>query len=203
MRIPLSIVLMLLSVASVALADAPPAPDVAAPASVRGTLVRVEGRTLIVQTGQGDQSKEVELLLGEAAELRLDGKPAEPKDLQPGTFIDAVRIGARGRAPERLIVTASRPGLGGTVVRVEGMKLILRTAASDSPAKEVVIDTDENTRVRLADRSEAKLADLKPDMTVRVFPAKGTAERIYVSRPVPAEPSKSPAKGASKDASRP
>ncbi len=180
MRIKALAVLFLLCAVDVAsFRAASAASDTPASTTVRGTLVRAAGRTLIVQTRQGEQVKEVELVLGEDAELRLDGRPVKIRDLQPGMFIDATRLAANGRLPEHLVVAASRPGLGGTVVRVEGTKLIIRTDL----AKEVFVETDEKTRIRRADRSEAKLADLKPGMTVRVFPATGKAERIYITRP--------------------
>src|SRR3954462_10437412 len=105
MKAKLLTAILLLCCGSVALGQSSPsASGAAAPAAaVRGTLVRVEGHTLVVKVQQGDKAKDVELVVGENVELRLDGKPVELKDLQPGTFIDAVRIAARGRMPERLI----------------------------------------------------------------------------------------------------
>ena len=84
----------------------------------------------------------------------------------------------------------------GTLVKVDGNNLVVmakamrmttsrtgdesRTTVTLDPAaepKEVTVATDDKTVVTLDDK-DAKLADLKADMFVRITPATGTAEKV-------------------------
>jgi hypothetical protein len=73
--------------------------------------------------------------------------------------------------------------LRGTVVKVDGTKVIISTRASkDAEAKEVTVETDKDTKVIIGDK-EAKLEDLKKDMRVQVTPDTGTAVEIKARAP--------------------
>jgi hypothetical protein len=76
-------------------------------------------------------------------------------------------------------------GIGGKIVKVDGAKITVKTRAHrGEDAKEVVVTTDDKTTVTLDDK-DAKVADLKVDMFVRVSPAEGTATKIVASTKMP------------------
>lgn len=75
--------------------------------------------------------------------------------------------GDAGRRPENAIF--------GTVVKVDGTNLIIKTGGKDG--KEVTVATDANTKVTI-DGNDAKLADLKPGNRVVVTPKEGVAKEI-------------------------
>ena len=70
--------------------------------------------------------------------------------------------------------------LVGKVVKVEGEKVIVKTG--DKEPKEVTVTTDAKTKVTV-DGKEAKVADLKANMSVTVTPAEGIAEKIEAKAP--------------------
>ncbi len=77
-------------------------------------------------------------------------------------------------------------GLRGTVVKVDGTNVVVKTmAARGGEAKEVTVATDDKTVVTL-DGKEAKLADLKADVYVSVIPVEGTATKITATTEAPA-----------------
>jgi hypothetical protein len=71
-------------------------------------------------------------------------------------------------------------GVRGSVVKVDGDKLTIKSGGKDA-AKEVVIATDANTKIKDAEGKELKLADLKAGTMVMVSPAEGTAATITVA----------------------
>jgi hypothetical protein len=76
-----------------------------------------------------------------------------------------------------------KPGKGGVrgaVVKVDGDKLTIKSGGKDA-AKEVVIATDANTKIKDAEGKDLKLADLKEGTLVMVSPAEGTAQTITVA----------------------
>jgi hypothetical protein len=73
--------------------------------------------------------------------------------------------------------------LRGTVVKVDGTNVTILTRASkDAEAKEVIVATDEKTKITI-DGKEAKLEDLKKDIRVQVTPDTGTAVEIKARAP--------------------
>ena len=76
---------------------------------------------------------------------------------------------------------AKKPTLQGTVVKVEGNKLVV-LAGKKADAKEVTVETDDKTVV-MVEGQAAKLADLKAGQRVTVTPDTGTAKRIAVPKP--------------------
>lgn len=69
----------------------------------------------------------------------------------------------------------------GTVEKVDGDKVTIKTAGKES--KEVVVATDANTKVKNADGTDGKLADLKEGTNISVSPAEGTAQTITIGAP--------------------
>jgi hypothetical protein len=97
-----------------------------------------------------------------------------------------VAVAAEGDAPKK----TRTPGIWGKIVKVEGTNIVVaaRTRGSED-TKEVTVATDDKTVVTL-DGKEAKLADLKADMFVRITPATGTAEKVIASTKMPERPKK-------------
>ena len=73
--------------------------------------------------------------------------------------------------------------LAGTVVKVDGDKVVVKTGVKD--AKEVTVATDKDTKVTI-DGKDAKVGDLKAGMTATVTPADGVAQKIEAKKPAAA-----------------
>jgi hypothetical protein len=87
-------------------------------------------------------------------------------------------------------VSAQAPPLYGAVVSVdtETWEVIVAAAGERAqPGVEVVVPTDENTKV-IIDSRTATVADLRPGMRVKVFGEGETAEFIQGHVPIPAWP---------------
>jgi hypothetical protein len=69
-------------------------------------------------------------------------------------------------------------GLKGTVVKVDGSKLVI-SSGKKAEAKEVTVETNDKTVITVEGQT-AKLADLKPGQKVVISPETGTAEKIDV-----------------------
>lgn len=76
---------------------------------------------------------------------------------------------------------ASKKGLKGSVVKVDGTKLVI-SAGKKSDPKEVTVETDDKTVITV-DGTAAKLADLKPGQKVTISPDTGTATKIEATAP--------------------
>jgi hypothetical protein len=76
---------------------------------------------------------------------------------------------------------AKKAGLRGSVVKVDGTKLVISTGKK-AEAKEVTIETSDKTVITVEGQT-AKLADLKPGQKVVITPDTGTAEKIDVPAP--------------------
>jgi hypothetical protein len=72
-------------------------------------------------------------------------------------------------------------GLRGTVVKVDGNKLVI-SSGKKAEAKEVTVETDDKTVVTV-EGATAKLADLKPGQRVVISPDTGTAAKVTVPAP--------------------
>src|SRR4051812_29816624 len=78
--------------------------------------------------------------------------------------------------PAKAEKAAKKAGLKGTVVKVDGTKLVVSTGKK-TDAKEVTIETTDKTVITV-DGQAAKLADLKPGQKVVISPETGAAEKI-------------------------
>jgi len=97
-----------------------------------------------------------------------------------------VALAAEGDAPKK----TRTPGIWGKIVKVEGTNIVVASRTRGSTeTKEVTVATDDKTVFTL-DEKEAKLADLKADMFVRITPATGTAEKVIASTKMPERPKK-------------
>src|SRR3954470_1896263 len=81
-------------------------------------------------------------------------------------------------APAKKEKAAKKAGLKGTVVKVDGTKLVVSTGKK-AEAKEVTIETTDKTVITVEGQT-AKLADLKPGQKVVISPETGAAEKIEV-----------------------
>jgi len=143
----------------------------ARPRGVFGTLVKVDGKNLVITTGRGDAAKEVTVATDDKTEFVVDAEPGKLGDLKP-----EMRIRATPDTGTATKVSAMSKGLNGPVVKVDGKNVVIKTGRGDA-AKEVTVVTDEKTKVFVAGKA-ATLADLKADMRVTVLPETGTAAKI-------------------------
>ena len=87
-------------------------------------------------------------------------------------------IGQTGTAPTPA-PTPKPTSLHATLVKVDGENLLVKVAATKTtPAKEMTVATDRKTAFILDYEEGAKLSDLKPDMTLTILPATGTAVTV-------------------------
>src|SRR3954469_10031516 len=84
-------------------------------------------------------------------------------------------------AAEKPAKAAKKAGLKGSVVKVDGTKLVI-SSGKKAEAKEVTVETNDKTVITV-DGVTAKLADLKPGQKVVITPDTGTAEKIDVAAP--------------------
>jgi hypothetical protein len=82
--------------------------------------------------------------------------------------------------PAKAAKAAKKAGLKGSIVKVDGSKLVI-SSGKKSDAKEVTVETDDKTVVTV-EGQPAKLADLKPGQKVVVSPETGTAQTIDVPK---------------------
>jgi hypothetical protein len=86
---------------------------------------------------------------------------------------------AKGDKPAKTEKKAKKAaGVKGTVVKVDGSKLVISTGKK-AEAKEVTVETNDKT-VFMVDGQAAKLADLKAGQKVVITPETGTAEKVEV-----------------------
>ena len=86
------------------------------------------------------------------------------------------------------------PAVTGVVQSVDGAKVTVKTPAKKgAPADEVVVETNDKTVVTI-DGKEAKVADLKKGMQVKITPKTGAAEKIVAATPKPKKEGKGGAK---------
>jgi hypothetical protein len=83
-------------------------------------------------------------------------------------------------APATKAATPAAPNyIHATLVKVDGKNLQVKVAgAKGQPAKEMTVATDDKTKFILDYENGAKLSDLKPDMTLTILPATGTAKTV-------------------------
>ena len=152
-----------------------------------GTIVKVDGKNIVVKTGRGDNAKEVTVATDDKTTFVVDAEPGKLADLKADM---QVRITPETGTAEK--VNATSKGLNGMVVKVDGKNLIIKSGRGEE-AKEVTVATDEKTKVFIGEK-EGKLDDLKADMMVTVLPETGTATKIIArqgmggarTRPAPA-----------------
>ena len=152
---------------------------------VMGRLVKVDGKNLIISVRQrGGEPKEVTVATDDKTEFNVDFEPGKLTDLKPGMRVSVIAVPARRTRPARLMVSATSRGLSGTVVKVDGAKVVLKVRQRGGEPKDVAVGTDEKTKVLILDVGApgkvGKLADLKADMRVNVLPETGRAAKIIV-----------------------
>jgi hypothetical protein len=102
------------------------------------------------------------------------GKEIAMKLLAKFSLMVVLVVGLAGTAHAKKNKGGGDPGVNGTVVKVDGKNLVLKTDAG-----ETTITTDDSTAV-VINGTPSKLSDLKADQTVKVTPATGTAMRVEV-----------------------
>jgi len=162
-----------------------------------GRLVKVDGKNLIVNVRQrGGEPKEVTVATDGKTEFNVDYEPGKLTDLKPDMRVTITPGPATRTKPARLMVAATSRGLTGTVVKVDGKKVVLRVRQRGGEPKEVTVGTDGKTKVLILGvgaPGKGKLEDLKAYMRVNVLPETGTAAKIIVV----------PARGGGRPTTRP
>jgi RNase P/RNase MRP subunit p29 len=171
----LLVVGVVLSLAGIALSEAPkeaPKDRPARPRGLFGTLVKVDGTNLVIKTRArgSEEAKEVTVATNDKTEFVVDGEAGKLADLKA-----EMRVYVTPETGTAEKVRATNKGLEGAVVKVDGKNVIVKTRGPD--AKEVTVATDEKTKV-IIDEKVCKLEDLKAEMRVTVIPETGTAAKI-------------------------
>lgn len=169
---------MLLAAAETAAPDAKAAPAAKAAANLHVTLVKVDGKSLVVKVkgAKGQPDKEMTIATDDKTKFLLDYEDAKLADLKPDMTLTVKP--ATGTATW---VSAHVKGLTGVVVKVDGQNLVLTVKT-----KEVTIATDAKTKIVIDGKAGGKLADLKAGTQVKVIPETGTATKIAVVPPTKA-----------------
>jgi len=151
-----------------AAAKAPAAP---ASASWHATLVKADGKNLVVKVAatKGAAAKQLTVATDDRTKFMLDYAPATLADLKPDMTLTIDP--AEGTAA---LVRAHVKGLTGVVVKVDGKNVVITAAATK---KEIAVATDDKTAVFIGGKP-AKLADLKAGTKVKVIPETGAAAKI-------------------------
>jgi len=149
----------------------------AAPTFIHATLVKVDGKNLLVTVAaaKGAPAREMTVPTDDKTAFILDYEEgAKLADLKPGMTLTI--LPATGTAAT---VKAHVKGLYGKVVKVDGKSVVIMPAKAK---KEVAVATDDATRVVIGGKVD-KLANLKAGMEVKVIPPTGTAAKIAVVPP--------------------
>ena len=175
-----SLCLVLLLAPLTSAQDATPAEE---PVAFTGRVVKVEGDKLTLRVREFTSEREVTVTTDANADVRISGRKAALSDLTPQMFAQVRTRPAQGDKPAYLSVQAGVMGYSGQVVKVDGKDLVLLARRDGRQQRQqVVVPTDENTKVRLAN-GPGNLADLEPGMRVYVKPETGTAAEVSVLQP--------------------
>jgi len=163
---------LVLGVAGMAAAQDAKPKEAPKPKSLHGVLTKVDGKNLLVKVKgkKGEADKDVTVATDEKTKFLVDYEEGKLEDLKAEMTVTATPD--TGTATE---VKAHVKGAFGSVVKVEGKNLVIKSTAKDK--KEITVATDEKTRV-VIDGKPAKLEDLKPGMKVKAIPETGTATKI-------------------------
>ena len=136
----------------------------------------------------------------DGAVITIDSEPATIADFKVGMAVDLVHRPVSPGGAVKLFVNGYGPSLYGTLMKIEGKKLIFRQIAPSANPDIVTVATDEQTRVMAGPRRMYEVArplsDLQPGREIEIVPDTGTAKKIFV---YPDEPFRTePATEASK-----
>jgi hypothetical protein len=148
----------------------------AAAKNVHATLVKIDGKNLVVKVAATGTvpAKDLTVATDDKTTFLLDYADAKLADLKPRMTLTIKP--AEGTATW---ISAHVKGLYGVVTKVDGKNVVINATRAK---KEVTLTTDEKTQVFVGGKA-AKLADLKPEMEVKVVPPTGTAAKISVVPP--------------------
>jgi hypothetical protein len=175
---------MVVGMASVALSE--PAKVVGRSGHVTGTLVKVDGRDLIVRVRQNNgEPKEISLPTDDHTEFRVDGEVGTLDDLRAEMAVSISPTGRGVPGAAKLLVKATSKSLSGVVVKVEGRNIVIK-AQQEGEKKEMTVETDGRTKVvfggeNAAGQREGTVAEIGAGMKVKVLPDTGVARKIVVS----------------------
>ena len=164
---------MAMGAAGAAAAPAAKAQGAPKPASLHATLVKVDGKNLVVKVrGQkGAPDKEMTVPTEDKTEFLIDYAHGTLADLTTGMTLTLTP--PEGTAT---LIRAHVKGLYGVVVKVDGKNVVVKATKTK---KEVAVATDGKTQV-FVEGKRGKLEDLKAGAEVKVIPETGTAAKIAV-----------------------
>ena len=156
-----------------AAAPAAKAKEAPKPTSLHATLVKVDGKNLVVKvSGQkGAPDKEMTVPTEDKTEFLIDYADGTLADLTTGMTLTITP--PEGTAT---LIRAHVKGLYGVVVKVDGKNVVIKATKTK---KEVAVATDGKTQVFIEGKP-GKLEDLKAGAEVKVIPETGTAAKIAV-----------------------
>ena len=149
-------------------------PTGSGPAMVFGTIVKVDGKNIVVQQmARGGAGKEVTVATDDKTTFVVDCEDGKLADLKADMRV--IITPETGTATK---VDATSKGLSGQIVKVDGKEVTVGVRAPGATeTKEQKVTTDEKTKV-FVDGKAAKLEDLKAGMRVTVLPETGNAAKI-------------------------
>lgn len=165
------------------------------PLRMMGVLLRLDGDNLVVRQRFPSKSttnpaegrlQELKIPTNKDTEVFIDGGRAAVQDLKSGMNLDLVTL----RKPPILHISATSPGLFGTVKEVHDNAIVVTVAAGTDQSNEKNISVNSDTVVSfLGGRVHGEfqrphrgtLQDLKPGMNIKAVPAEGVAKRIMVA----------------------
>lgn len=164
------------------------------PAAVYGPLAKVDGKDLVINARQrGKEPKETLVTTDNKTEFLVNAEPGKLTDLKPGMTVSVNPIPDTLTRPARVVVMGTSKYLSGRFVRLDSKGIVLTVRQAGGASKEVVVPTDEKTRVFMLGMTggesyytprAGKTEDLKPGMRIQVLPETGTASKI-IARPAP------------------
>lgn len=135
--------------------------------SVAPSMMKTPGEMMSIQTDANTK-------------VKVDNKPAGVGDLRNGMFaVMSVRLGMA------LTINAQTPPpvpLAGTIISIDDSGAIVVETPGTPPVQTTVV-TGAQTLVTV-DGKQASLTVLRPDMTVEILPATGTAASIHAHTPL-------------------
>lgn len=135
---------------------------------LRGTLVRVEGKTLIVSAIQPESDTPVRTVVTNAqTQVWIDGKLGKLADLLAEMPVVVASLRGDENERDRLMVVAITRDVDGIVAKIEGNKVIVEGRRPGQPAEYVSLTTDEHTQF-LVDGNAGAMEHLKPRMLVTI-----------------------------------
>jgi len=180
-------------------ATSPASDETDQPQPMSGSLLQIDGKNLQIKPYNFGDIYAMTFDT-DGAVITIDSEPATIADFKVGMTVDFVHRPVSPGGPVKLFVNGYGPSLYGTLVKLDGKKVIFKQIVPSTNPDLVTAITDDNTRIMAGPRTMYEVArplsDLQPGREIEIVPDTGTAKKIFV---YPVEPaSTEPATEASK-----